>query len=139
MQGADTVFLVTNFWESGSAEPEIKQGKIVADASKAAGVKHIIFSSLIDASKATNGRLVNITHFDGKAEVERYIRSTGLPATFVMLGIFMTELFNLIQKTEDGSFALSLPVSSKAPAPFIDAPTDTGISSFNSSYFNIIS
>ncbi|KAJ5248921.1 hypothetical protein N7468_000372 [Penicillium chermesinum] len=126
VKGADTVFLVTNFWEYFSSDPEIQQGKIVADACKEAGVKHLIFSSLIDASKTTNGRLVNITHFDGKAEVERYIRSLGIPATFVMLGVFMSELFTLIQKGEDGSFTLALPVSTKAPTPLIDASKDTG-------------
>ncbi|KAJ5767232.1 uncharacterized protein N7511_004848 [Penicillium nucicola] len=123
---AHTVFLVTNFWESMSAEPEILQGKMVTDACKKADVKHLIFSSLIDASIASNGRLVNITHFDGKASVERYIRESGLTASFVMLGIFMTEMHTMIQKQEDGSFILPIPVSSSAVAPFIDAGTDTG-------------
>ncbi|KAJ6088374.1 hypothetical protein N7486_009635 [Penicillium sp. IBT 16267x] len=126
VQGSDTVFLVTNFWEHQSAEPEIAQGKTVADACKAEGVKHLIFSSLIDVTKASNGRLVHVTHFDGKAEVERYIRQTSLPASFVMPGIFTTELLNLIHKQEDGSCILATPTTTQSPAPFIDIVADMG-------------
>ncbi|KAJ5667401.1 hypothetical protein N7507_003265 [Penicillium longicatenatum] len=126
VQGSDTVFLVTNFWEHQSAEPEIAQGKTVADACKAEGVKHLIFSSLIDVTKESNGRLVHVTHFDGKAEVERYIRQIGLTASFVMPGIFTTELFNLIHKQEDGSCILATPTSTQSPAPFIDIIADMG-------------
>ena len=126
VKGAHTVFLVTNFWESMSAAPEILQGKIVTDACKEQGVQHLIFSSLIDAAEATNGRLTHITHFDGKAEVERYIRASGLQATFVMMGIFTSQLFDLIRKQEDGSFALATPTSTQALAPFVDVNVDSG-------------
>src|SRR6478735_8795352 len=69
VDGAHTVFVVTNFWESMSAATEIAQGKAVTDAAKAAGVQHLIFSSLINTSKASQGRLSHISHFDGKAEI----------------------------------------------------------------------
>ncbi|KAJ5622912.1 hypothetical protein N7490_011517 [Penicillium lividum] len=126
LQGSDTVFLVTNFWEHMSSAPEIAQGKTVVDACKSEGIKHLIFSSLIDANKESNGRLVHITHFDGKAEIERYIRQTGLPASFVMPGIFTTELFNLIHKQENGSYTLATPTTTQSPAPFIDIVADMG-------------
>ncbi|KAJ5936832.1 hypothetical protein N7466_003282 [Penicillium verhagenii] len=126
VSGSDTVFLVTNFWEYQAAGPEIAQGKTVADACKAEGIKHLIFSSLIDASKESKGRFVNITHFDGKAEIERYIREIGLTASFVMPGIFMTELFNLIQAQGDGSCILATPTKTDAPAPFVDIVADMG-------------
>jgi uncharacterized protein YbjT (DUF2867 family) len=126
VDGAHTVYLVTNFWETMSAKPEILQGKLVTDACNKAGVQHLIFSSLINAAKATEGRLVNITHFDGKAEVEEYIRESGIPASFVMPGIFMTEIFSFIRKQEDGSFILAIPVSPGTVAPWIDAGIDTG-------------
>lgn len=126
VQGSDTVFLVTNFWEHQSAKPEIVQGKTIADACKAEGIQHLIFSSLIDVTKASNGRLVHVSHFDGKAEIERYIRQSGLPASFVMPGIFTTELFNLIHKQEDGSCILTTPTATQSPAPFIDIVADMG-------------
>src|SRR5262245_54789458 len=44
--GADGVFAVTNFWEHFSGEKEKAQAKNIADAAKAAGVKHVIWSTL---------------------------------------------------------------------------------------------
>jgi uncharacterized protein YbjT (DUF2867 family) len=110
VDGAHTVFLVTNFWETMSAEKEVAQGKSVADASKAAGVKHIVFSSLINVEKASEGRLVHVKHFDGKADIEDYIRSIGVPATFVQPGMFMSSFFNTIKKQEDGTYRWAHPV-----------------------------
>ncbi|KAI5456743.1 hypothetical protein BGZ63DRAFT_495985 [Mariannaea sp. PMI_226] len=125
--GAHTVFLVTNFWEKGSADSEINQGKAVTDACKAAGVKHLIFSSLLNVTEASKGRLPNITHFDGKAKIEEYIRSSGVPATFVLPGFFMSNLFTMIKKNDEGGYALALPVSGdKAQVPLFDAGGDLG-------------
>ncbi|KAL6801308.1 hypothetical protein GGI42DRAFT_43012 [Trichoderma sp. SZMC 28013] len=130
VQGAHTVFLVTNFWESMSADTEISQGKAVVDASKAAGVQHIIFSSLINATDASNGRLPNISHFDGKAKIEEYIRSSGVPGTFVLPGMFMSGFETMIRKnppSEPAGYTLALPVEpSKANVPLFDAAQDTG-------------
>lgn len=130
VQNAHTVFLVTNFWESMSSDTEISQGKAVVDASKAAGVQHIIFSSLINASEASNGRLPNISHFDGKARIEEYIRSSGVPGTFVLPGMFMSGFETMIRKNppnEPAGYTLALPVEpSKAKAPLFDAAEDTG-------------
>src|SRR6185436_14449702 len=49
--GAHGVFAVTNFWEHFSGEKEKAQAKNVADAAKAAGVKHVIWSTLEDTRK----------------------------------------------------------------------------------------
>lgn len=135
VEGAHTVFLVTNFWESMSATTEISQGKAVADASKAAGVKHIIFSSLLHVTEASKGRLTHVTHFDGKAEIEKYIRQSGTPGTFVLPGFFMSNFFDMIRKNEDGSYSFPLPVSGdKARIPIFDVVSDTGKSN---EYFHL--
>ena len=128
VNGAHTVFLVTNFWETMSAETEISQGKAVTDASKAAGVQHLIFSSLINTNEASKGRLPNISHFDGKANIEQYIRKSGVPATFVLPGLFMSGLLSAIRKGEDGSYTYALPVSGEtAQVPLFDAAADMGM------------
>src|SRR5678810_231944 len=49
--GAYGVYAVTNFWEHFSAEKEKVQAKNIADAAKAAGVKHVIWSTLADTRK----------------------------------------------------------------------------------------
>ena len=111
-----------------SAEIEISQGKAIADASKAAGVEHLIFSSLINTIKASRGRLSHIAHFGGKAEVEEHIRGSGVAATFVLPGFFMSGLLNTIRKNEDGSYILALPASDeKARIPLFDAAGDMGL------------
>ncbi|KAK5993037.1 NmrA-like family domain-containing protein 1 [Cladobotryum mycophilum] len=126
VKDAHTVFLVTNFWESMSAETEIAQGKAVTDAAKSAGVKHIIFSSLINTNKASNGRLTHISHFDGKADIEQYIRDSGVPGTFFLPGMFMSGFTTMIKKNEEGGYTLAVPVSpTKAKSPLFDV-TDTG-------------
>ena len=49
--GAHGVYAVTNFWEHFSAEKEKAQAKNIAEAAKAAGVKHVIWSTLEDTRK----------------------------------------------------------------------------------------
>src|SRR5215470_7623957 len=49
--GAYGVYGVTNFWEHFSAEKEKAQAKNIAEAAKAAGVKHVIWSTLEDTRK----------------------------------------------------------------------------------------
>ncbi|THX21812.1 NAD(P)-binding protein [Aureobasidium pullulans] len=126
IQGSHTVFLVTNYWETMDPKVEVTQGKNVADAAKEAGVSHIIFSSLLNVTEATNGRLVHVPHFDGKADTEKHIRSTGVPCIFMLPGYFMSNLTDMMQKGEDGSFTLAYPTSDEAKFPLFDAAQDTG-------------
>ncbi|KAE8148743.1 hypothetical protein BDV25DRAFT_168251 [Aspergillus avenaceus] len=124
--GADAVFLVTNFWESMNRETEIAQGKAVTDACKQAGVKHLIFSSLRNVTEISNGRLPNVSHFDGKAEIESYIRQSGVPATFVLAGLYMGNFFQFFNKQGD-TYTLAWPVDlDKAQVPLFDVVNDTG-------------
>ncbi|KAK9364339.1 hypothetical protein V1509DRAFT_636700 [Lipomyces kononenkoae] len=130
VQNAHSVFLVTNFWESMSSAVEVSQGKAVTDASKAAGVKHLIFSSLINVSNASNNRLRHVTHFDGKAQIEEYIRGSGIPATFVQPGLFMSGLLSFLRKQDDGSYSWAMPQrvkANEAQVTLFDPVADTGI------------
>ncbi len=128
ISGSHTVFLVTNFWATMSADTEVAQGKAVADACKRSGVQHLIFSSLINTAEASKGRLSHISHFDGKAKIEQYIRDQQIPATFFLPGYYMANFFDMIRKNDDGSYMLALPVSEdRAQLPLFDASSDTGI------------
>lgn len=51
MKGASAVFTVTNYWEKMDMQLEIQQGKNLADAAKQNGVKHYIWSSLLNVTK----------------------------------------------------------------------------------------
>ncbi|CAG9945430.1 unnamed protein product [Clonostachys rosea f. rosea IK726] len=128
VQGAHTVFFVTNYWEKGSAELEESQGKAVADASKAAGVEHLIFSSLINVTEASKGALPHVHHFDSKAAIEQYIRGIGIPATFIQPGFYMSNYITQFRKNDDGSYTHAMPVDGeKARVPVFDAASDTGL------------
>jgi len=126
IKGSQSVFLVTNYWEKADPKIEIAQGKAVADAAKETGVQQIIFSSLLNVSKITNGQLSHVVHFDGKAEIEEYIRSTGLLATFVLPGYYMSNYKQMLQKGDDGSYSLAYPVSKEAKIPLFDPAADMG-------------
>lgn len=128
VKGAHTVFVVTNYWEGRSTDYELLQGKAVTDACKAAGVQHLIFSSLLNVSELTHGRFTHVAHFDGKAKIEKYIRESQVPATFVLPGVFMSGYLSMMGDSENGTHVLSLPVSGEtARIPLLDAPSDLGM------------
>jgi uncharacterized protein YbjT (DUF2867 family) len=93
--GAYGVYAVTNFWEHFSGEKEIAQAKNIAEAAKAAGVKHVIWSTLEDTRKlmkADDDRMpmlqgkYRVPHFDAKAEAN--VHFAGLPTTFLMVSFY---------------------------------------------------
>jgi len=121
--------VVTNYWETANPQTEIIQGKNVADVSKELDVQHLIFSSLLNVTETTKGRLSHVPHFDSKAEVEQYIRDSGVPATFYLPGYFMSNFEMALQAGEDDTLTLALPVSKESKFPLIDIKSDTGKSS----------
>ncbi|KAK1624983.1 NmrA-like family protein [Colletotrichum phormii] len=128
VKGASAVFAVTNYWDKLDKELEIQQGKNIADASLEAGVEHFIFSSLLDINKLSKGILPDVYHFDSKAAVEEYIRTTSLPATFLLPGFYMANLPGGMfrQTPPDNAWGLNLPVPASAPIPLFDAAADMG-------------
>jgi uncharacterized protein YbjT (DUF2867 family) len=126
LKDSHTVFLVTNYWETASPITEITQGKNVASVCKSAGVQHLIFSSLLSASAISNGRLSHVPHFDGKAEIEQYIRDSGVPCSFYLPGYFMSNLEQAIRPGQDGVLTFALPISAEAKFPLVDVREDTG-------------
>jgi hypothetical protein len=131
LKDSHTVFLVTlpDMVTGAPAGTETRHGKNVADAAKAAGVQHLVFSSLINVTEASGGKLPHVAHFDSKAHVEKYIREQGIPATFIQPGYYMTNFTNLglLRKGEDGSYTLAGPTSpTKAQLPLFFADEDMG-------------
>lgn len=130
LQGSHSVFLVTTpDWGNAGSDAELVHGKNVADAAKEAGVQHLIFSSLLNVTETSGGRLKHVPHFDHKAKVEEYIRSIGVPATFVLPGYFMTNytVFGMLRKGDDGVYNLAYPVGKDAQFPLIDIAGDMGM------------
>src|SRR5262249_25705297 len=76
-----------DFWTVG-ARREVQQGKNMADAARAAGVNHFVYSSVGGAERKSG-----ITHWETKWEIEKYIRKPGLPATFLRPAAFMENYY----------------------------------------------
>jgi uncharacterized protein YbjT (DUF2867 family) len=83
VEGIYGVFSVQNFWETGY-DREVQQGKTVADAAKAAGVEHFVYSSVGSAHRQTG-----LSHFESKWEIEEHVREIGLPYTILRPVFFM--------------------------------------------------
>ncbi|MDT8305726.1 MAG: NmrA/HSCARG family protein [Anaerolineae bacterium] len=81
--GIKRAFSVQNWTTSGVAG-EIRQGKLVADAARRAGVEHLVYGSA-----GTGEPDSGVPHFDSKLEVEAYMRALGLPTTVIRPGPFM--------------------------------------------------
>lgn len=69
------VYVVLPFFQEGQ-EREVEMGQKVVDAAQAMSVHHLIYS----AGSRSNER-TGIPHLDSKGEIERYLRSSGVPYT----------------------------------------------------------
>jgi uncharacterized protein YbjT (DUF2867 family) len=86
VSGVDAVYAMNTPLEQG-VEKETAQGIAVTDAAKAAGVGHLVYSSVISADRVTG-----IPHFDSKYAVEKHIKSSAVPYTIIAPVFFMDNL-----------------------------------------------
>ncbi|GAB4342385.1 MAG: NmrA/HSCARG family protein [Calditrichia bacterium] len=124
-EGAYGAFCLTNFWEHFSPEKELQQAKNLAEAAKAVGVKHLIWSTLEDTREyfpAGDERVptlmgkYKVPHLDAKGEANRFFKENGVPTTFLHTSFYWDNLINLgmgPQKGEDGLYYLALPMADK--------------------------
>jgi uncharacterized protein YbjT (DUF2867 family) len=86
-RGMYGIYSVQDFWAVG-ARREVQQGKNLADAAKKAGVEHFVYSSVGGAERNSG-----IDHWGSKWEIEKHIRSLGLPATILRPAAFMENYY----------------------------------------------
>jgi uncharacterized protein YbjT (DUF2867 family) len=123
--GAYGVFCVTFFWDHFSAEKEVAEARNMAEAAKAAGVHHVIWSTLEDTRKwmrLDDARMptlqgkYKVPHFDGKGEANQIFLDLGLPVTLLNTSFYWDNFiyFGLGPKPgPDGTLALTLPMGDK--------------------------
>ena len=123
--GAHGAFCVTNFWEHFSPEKEMAQAKSLAQAGKAAGIAHAIWSSLEDTRKRvplSDPRMptlkdkYKVPHFDAKGEADQYFADAGVPTTILLTAFYWDNLVGFgmgPKKGEDGKLAFVLPMADK--------------------------
>jgi uncharacterized protein YbjT (DUF2867 family) len=103
--GVSTMFLMGNSYEAGTEE-ETRQGISAAEAAKAAGVGHLIYSSVADANKKTG-----IPHFQSKYLVEKLVAGLGIPYTISAPVAFMENIVApwSIGALRQGTHAFAMP------------------------------
>ena len=127
--GAHTAFAGTvTVYDGHTLEHEVTEGRALADAAVAAGVPYYIYSTLPHAGRNSGGTLKHMGHFDGKAEVEDYVRTLPLKSAFISPGCFMSNFHASLapRPVGDGTFALANFVRPDTDLPLIATADDTG-------------
>ncbi|MEU1853864.1 NmrA/HSCARG family protein [Streptomyces sp. NPDC019990] len=120
-EGAYGAFLVTNFWAHGSAAKETQEIEVLVRAARAAGLRHVMWSTLEDTRDLLplhDERMpvlqdkYNVPHFDAKGEGNELFRQAGVPTTFLNTTFFYQGFLQGMapKRTEDGVLTLTLPL-----------------------------
>jgi len=123
--GAYGVYCVTFFWAHFSPEKEQANATSMARAAKAAGVQHVIWSTLEDTRKwvpLSDNRMptlqgkYKVPHFDAKGEINHVFTDAGLPVTFLNTSFYWDNSYMFGMgpaKQADGSYTITFPMGDK--------------------------
>lgn len=132
LQGAAGAFCVTNFWEHGDAERELRQARHLADAAAASALQHLIWSTLEDTRQCQAPRdcqlpllqqRFNVPHMDAKGEANAFFLERELPVTLLLTSFYWENLLGPgmgLRRGLDGLLELALPLG-RARLPGIAA------------------
>ncbi len=131
-EGCYGAFIVTNFWEDFDPKHEIEITRTLKEASKKAGLKHVVLSTLEDTrtfvNKAENKddwKVLNeelgmyVPHFDGKGEAAKDFASE-VPTTKLLTSFYIENYINLgmgpSRQNESEPYGITMPMGdSKLP------------------------
>ena len=107
--GVDSAYLMSTSFEAGTAA-ETEHGRHAIDAFTAAGVGHIVYSSVGSADQDTG-----IPHFDSKYAVERYLVASGAAYTISAPVFFMENHVApwAVAPLLEGKLAMAMPADRK--------------------------
>jgi uncharacterized protein YbjT (DUF2867 family) len=123
--GAYGAFCVTFFWEHFSPEKEGAQVKAMAQAAKAAGLQHVIWSTLEDTRKwipLSDDRMptlmdkYKVPHFDAKGEADKVFEELGVPTTWLLTSFYWDNFIYFgmgPKKGPDGKLTFTMPMGDK--------------------------
>ena len=118
--GAYGAYCVTFFWAHFSPDREKAQAAAMANAAKAAGVSHVIWSTLEDSRKwipLSDDRMptlmgqYKVPHFDAKGEADAAF--AGLPTTYLLTSFYWENFIYFgmgPKKGPDGVLGLTMPL-----------------------------
>jgi uncharacterized protein YbjT (DUF2867 family) len=123
--GAYGAYCVTFFWEHFSPEKELAHAGAMANAAKAAGLQHVIWSTLEDTRNwipLSDNRMptlqgkYKVPHFDAKGEANHLFTKAGAPTTFLLTSWYWDNLIYFgagPKKGPDGKLAITFPMDDK--------------------------
>ena len=124
--GAYGVYCVTFFWAHFSPEKEQAERRTTwLDAAKAAGVQHVIWSTLEDTRKwvpLSDNRMptlqgkYKVPHFDAKGEINHVFTDAGFPTTFLNTSFYWDNVYMFGMgpaKQADGTYTITFPMGDK--------------------------
>jgi uncharacterized protein YbjT (DUF2867 family) len=124
-QGAYGAYCVTFFWAHFSPEKEMAEVKGMAAAARAAGLKHVIWSTLEDTRQwvpLSDNRMptlqgkYKVPHFDAKGESNHFFTDAGVPTTFLLTSFYWDNFISFgmgPKKGPDGKLGITLPMGDK--------------------------
>lgn len=126
--GAHGAFVVTNFWDPAQGVREEEIGTQAVKAARAAGVEHLIWSTLPDPEKLSGGRL-KVVHFTGKAHVDDVVKAAGFERhTFVEAPFYFQNLVTMMgpQPLPNGGRGWAVPIDPAARVIHAGDVTEVG-------------
>ena len=124
LRGVHGVFAMSTPFEAGM-EAEVRQGIMLADAAKQAGIAHYVYTSVGSAHRNTG-----IPHFDSKWKVEQHIRQIGLPATILRPVWFMENFTTFAKPSAEGVLMLPMKPARKLAMVALKDIGEFGASAF---------
>lgn len=108
MEGCDSAFGVTNYWEHFGNE--IGHGKNLVDAAMQANVGHLVLSTLPSPERLSRGCSF-VPHMESKATIETYARNRPLACTFVHLAFYFENFLSWFAPRlgRDGGLSIDFP------------------------------
>jgi uncharacterized protein YbjT (DUF2867 family) len=123
--GAYGAYCVTFFWDHFSPEKELAQARNMAEAAKATGLKHVIWSTLEDTRarvSLSDDRMptlqgkYKVPHFDAKGEANQIFTQLGVPTTFLLTSFYWDNFihFGMGPKADQaGKLAITMPMGDR--------------------------
>ena len=123
--GAYGAYCVTFFWAHFSPDKEQQEARNMANAAKAAGLQHVIWSTLEDTRKwvpLSDNRMptlqgkYKVPHFDAKGEINHVFTDAGVPTTFLLTSFYWDNMYMFGMgpaKGQDGNYSITFPLGTK--------------------------
>lgn len=124
-KGAYGAFCVTFFWEHMSTEKEKAHVRVMAEAAREAGLKHVVWSTLEDTRRwvpLSDNRMptlqgnYKVPHLDAKGESDKIFAELGVPTTNLLTSFYWDNFIHFgmgLTKDQSGAYAITLPMGDK--------------------------